>query len=184
MDSPTIDGLVVVAIAKSEQPFINETLTALTQVEVSLQQCHTDILDELTVLTLHVIGHWHALAKLEISLPQLAQKHGYQVLMHRSATESQTFEQRLGKIPYSVEWANLASAEVLLAFSTFFSDLAIDVYDIQLQNVYTNPLGIGVAVSTLRILLPIEMDLMDLREQFSLLCESMGIDAYLEPDHR
>lgn len=183
MDSTAIDGLVIVTIAKSEHPCITEILTAITQVEVSLQQCHTQVLDEMTVLTLHVIGHWHALAKLEINLPALAQKHGYQVLLHRSATDNPASDLRLGKIPYSIEWANLASAEIILTFCTFFNDLDIEVYDIHLQNVYTNPLGIGVAVSNMRILLPADMDPTSLREQFSLLCESMSLDAYLEPDH-
>ncbi len=184
MDSTAIDGLVITAMVQSEKPPIEGLLAAITQVEVSLQQCHTQILDEIMVVTLHIMGHWHALAKLEMSLPLLAQKQGYQLLLHRSATDNPGNEQRLTKIPYSIEWANLSSAEILLAFITFFNDLNIEVYDIHLQNVYTNPLGIGVAVSHMKILLPIDMDPTSLREQFSLLCESMTIDAYLEPDHR
>lgn len=184
MDTTAIDGLAIVAMAHGDEPFIAKLLTAITEVEVSLQQCHTHNYDEMTIFSFHVLGHWHALSKLEDSLPKLAKKHNFLLFLHRSATETPIFEQRLSKIPYTVEWANLASAEVTLAFYDFFAGLNIEVYDIHLQNIYTNPLGIGVAVSTMRILLPMELDATDFREQFSLLCESMGIDAYLEPDHR
>lgn len=179
----TIDGLVVVVLAKSQSECFAEVLQAVSTVEVTLQQCHTQNVEAFSILSLHLMGHWHALAKLEISLPQLVQKQGAQLLLHRAAPSIELFEQRLGKVPYSVEWANLASADVLLAFCQFFTAQNIDVYEMHMQNVYTNPLGIGVSVSTLRLLLPIDLDIMDLREQFGVLCEALTVDAYLEPDH-
>lgn len=122
---------------------------------------------------------WNELAKLESHLPEFAQKHN--ILLHSQRTQAKIPD--TGKwIPYTVELIAHDSNGIIETIVEFFHEAGISIYEIQNNTYMTNPLGIPMFSLAMRILVPADTQLSELREKFGIVCDFLNIDAYLEPE--
>jgi glycine cleavage system transcriptional repressor len=122
---------------------------------------------------------WNELAKLETHLPEFAQKHN--VLLHFQRTQPKTAEGSKW-IPYTVELIAHDNTGIIETIIEFFTEAGITIYEVQNNTYMTNPLNIPMFSLAMRILVPADTQLSELREKFSIVCDFLNIDAYLEPE--
>lgn len=124
-------------------------------------------------------GSWSEIAKLETHLPLLEQKHN--VLVRHQRTQLKEIDNQQW-IPYSVELIAHDGSGLTETISTFFTDIGAYIYEMQNNSYVSNPQQITMFSLAMRILIPADIQLSDLREQFVAMCDTLNVDAYLEPE--
>lgn len=124
-------------------------------------------------------GPWNEIAKLETHLPEFEKK--YNVLIRQQRTQLKLHDDQQW-IPYSVELIAHDGRGLAETISTFFSDIGAYIYEMQNNSYISNPQRITMFSLAMRILIPADIQLSDLREQFVAMCDTLNVDAYLEPE--
>lgn len=133
---------------------------------------------QFTMLML-IAGPWNEIAKIETHLPEFAANNELTINYNRAELVQHEMQKW---IPYTVELIAHESTGIIETICSFFADMDIIVYELH-NNPYTaNPLGIPMYALGLRILVPSDTQLSDLRERFITVCDFLNVDAYLEPE--
>jgi glycine cleavage system transcriptional repressor len=130
-------------------------------------------------MLLLIAGPWNEIAKLESHLPEFSTKHDLIVQFKR--TELQHHDNQKW-IPYSVELIAHDCDGLIETMSSFFTDLGAVIYEVHNNHYTANPIGIPMFSLAMRILVPADTQLSDLRERFINICDFLNVDAYLEPE--
>jgi glycine cleavage system transcriptional repressor len=175
-----MDQYLALTILAPDQPHI---LAQCTQFFATYHcQVHSSrmlVLGESFALLVLLRGSWNEIAKLETHLPLLEQK--YNILIRHQRTQLKQHEASKW-IPYSVELISHDESGLTEAISTFFSDIGAYIYEMQNNSYISNPQHITMFSLAMRILIPVDIQLSDLREQFVAMCDTLNVDAYLEPE--
>ncbi|MFN7097456.1 MAG: glycine cleavage system protein R [Gammaproteobacteria bacterium] len=171
---------LVLTILTHDQP---NTLAQLTQFLAShhcqIQSSRMLVLGEEFAMLILINGPWNQIAKLETHLPDFATKHDLTVQFKR--TELHQLDKKKW-IPYSVELISHDSNGIIETICSFFTDAGAVIYEVQNNNYTANPVGIPMFSLAMRILVPADSQLSDLRERFINICDFLNVDAYLEPE--
>lgn len=130
-------------------------------------------------MLLLVKGPWNEIAKLETNLPDFAAKNDF--LLQLKRTEVTPYDHAQW-IPYSVELIAHDSNGIIETISSFFADMGAIVSEVYNNQYTANPSGIQMFSLAMRILIPADTQLSDLRDRFVTVCDFLNIDAYLEPE--
>jgi len=128
---------------------------------------------------LQINGPWHEIVKLENELNKLVKKLGCKMTLDRSNKTPSPKK----VILYSIEFNAPEQTNAIDEISQFFVEQGIHIYEMNLSPYITNPLGYNMQHMQMYILIPDSYSIPDLRENFVNLCDSLNIDAYLEPAH-
>lgn len=126
-----------------------------------------------------VDGPWNEIIKLEQVLPSFAAHYHCLLFHHRSDLPEEAHQ----AYPYHVEVYSPIEAAIMPALLQFFWENNIKIYELNSQPFYANPLGIAMFMVEMRILIPQDLAISVIRENFNTLCDALNIDAYLEPEH-
>lgn len=123
-------------------------------------------------------GSWDAVAKLETALKQLQQRHGWIFYLHRLEINNDT----LPPLAYMAQVVATAPFQFINEVISFFSHSGIVITDFTVENYFTRQSQIEMASVQVFLQLPRDINIPELREQFTLLCEGLQLDCYFEPD--
>jgi len=130
-------------------------------------------------LQLQIKGSWNEIVKLENMLTKTAKKWGCQLILDRANKVTPPKK----KVAYAVELFSPENTNALYEINQFFLKQGIVVYDMSISPYYANPLGNIMSNIKISIFVPENYPLPELRENFVELCDSLNLDAYLEPIH-
>jgi glycine cleavage system transcriptional repressor len=129
---------------------------------------------------LEVSGAWNELAKFESLLA-----------VHEANVPEETFFQykrgdapslELLLLPYLVQVNTLVNSEIVGLLTEFFNIERVQIQDIMVQRYLQSKTGIPLQLTTLALLLPADIHLSELRENFMIFCEQYNIDGIFEQD--
>lgn len=164
-----------------------EYTTAIREVIylASKHQCHIEESRMSTVGNvfagiMHLAGHWNNISKLEESLVALQADNLLQLYFKRSEPliVSGNF------LPYLAQVVALDTPGLVYEVSRFFSEQKIFIIDLQTEPFSTSHSDTMMLTISLRINIPAEINISDLRERYMILCDELNIDGILEPEKR
>jgi glycine cleavage system transcriptional repressor len=128
-------------------------------------------------MLLLVSGNWHALARIESELSRLAE--GGALSVHLKRTEPKSA--RTDMLPYSIDIVSLDQSGIVAGLSGFFSTRGIDISEVSTRGYAAAHTGAPMFAVQMIVQVPAKLQVAQLREEFMDFCDSLNLDAILEP---
>lgn len=171
------DQLVLAALG-TDRPGIIDTLSR------TILDCGCTIMDSrMTVLggdfalLLQVGGNWNTLAKLEDQLPSLEQR--LELTIGSRRTSRRETDRKL--LPYAVDVISLDQPGIVHNLARFFSQRKINIQEMVTGSYPAAHTGTPMFSVHMAVEIRAETRISDLREEFAEFCDSLNLDAVIEP---
>ena len=159
--------LVISALGQDRPGIVNQISKAIFELDCNITDSRMTVLGGEFATLLLVEGPWNQLAKLEDQVPELEQR------LNLTITTKRT-EERTGD-------ANLLPYGIVYSLATFFSDKNINIEDMTTSSYAAAHTGTPMFSVRMSIGIPANIHIAGLRDEFMDFCDSMNIDAVLEP---
>ncbi|KHF24141.1 glycine cleavage system protein R [Solemya velum gill symbiont] len=169
--------LVISAIG-SDRPGIGEQLTdRIAKLDLNITDSRMTVLGGEFAIQMLIKGAWNQLSKLEQALPAIAESLGLQAQCKR--TESRQSADML--VPYAVNVVALDHPGIVHKLSDFFAQRQINIQDLSTSSYSAAHTGTPMFAVNLLIGIPSQVQIPALRTEFMEYCDSLNLDAVLEP---
>ncbi|HTW74588.1 MAG TPA: ACT domain-containing protein [Steroidobacteraceae bacterium] len=169
--------LAVSAIGSDRTGMVHELTRIISECGGNVAESRMTALGAEFAMLLLVSGNWHALARIESELTRLAEGGGLSV--HLKRTEPRTA--RTDMLPYSVDIVSLDQAGIVAGLSGFFASRGIDISDVSTRAYPAAHTGAPMFATQMVVQVPAKLHIAQLREEFMDFCDSLNLDAILEP---
>lgn len=172
--------LAITALGNHKIKFMAEILPAVSDCKCTILEIRVSRLAQSTAAYLLISGNWNQIAKFETTLDIIQRRLDIKIHTLRPEQKDKSKE----CIPYSLETISLDRDNVTESIFTFLFDREIDVEEIT-GSCYQAPyIQTSVFSSKFIVLIPPQLHLQSLREEFMDFCDHLNIDAILEPIKR
>ncbi|MDD1641814.1 MAG: transcriptional regulator, partial [Methylococcaceae bacterium] len=129
-------------------------------------------------------GNWNQIAKFENTLDNIQKR--LEIKIHSLRPDQKDKDKDKGKdcVPYSLETISLDKNSVIESITSFLFDRDIDIEEISGSSYQAPYIQTSVFSTKFIILIPPQLHLLSLREEFLDFCDQSNIDAILEPIKR
>jgi len=169
--------LVITALGRDHPGIVNQLSAAVLEHGGSIVDSRMTVLGGEFAVLLMVEGQWNTLAKVENSLPELERTLGMQILFKRTQGRSGGRDM----LPYAVEVVAMDHPGIVHQLAAFFSDRNINIEDLSTSSYAAAHTGTPMFAVHMTVGIPAEVHLATLREEFMDYCDSLNLDAVLEP---
>ena len=128
-------------------------------------------------MLLLVSGNWHALAKLESELARLSGNGTFNVQLKRTELRPS----RTDMLPYSIDVVSLDQSGIVSGLYGFFASRGIDIAEGSTRSYPAAHTGAPMFSVQMIVNVPSRIPVAHLREEFMDYCDSLNLDAILEP---
>ena len=146
-------------------------------------QCFRAATSNLTQVTASIYaddGNWNHIAKLEGMLDVVAKRLNLQISFLRPETDNRLHE----GVPYTLETISMDKKDLLFAVTSFLVERGIVIEEITASRHQAAFFNNTVFSSKFILLVPDDVRVLSLREEFLDFCDNLNIDAILEPIKR
>jgi glycine cleavage system transcriptional repressor len=172
--------LTITALGKLHTHFIAEILPTIRDCKCNVLEVRSSRLGQSTGSYLLIQGNWNQIAKVETALDLLQKR--MEIKIHSLRTEPK--EKVKECVPYTLETISLDKESIIESIISFLLGHDIDIEEITGSS-YQAPYAQASVFSTkFVILVPPQIHLLTLREEFLDFCDHLNIDAILEPIKR
>lgn len=169
--------LVISALGKDRPGIVNQLSKAIYELDCNITDSRMTVLGGEFAILLLVEGQWNRLAKLEDQVGELQERLGLTMITRRT-------EERAGNsnlLPYGVDVVSLDHPGIVYSLASFFSDKNINIEDMTTGSYAAAHTGTPMFSVRMTIGIPANIHIAALRDEFMDFCDSMNIDAVLEP---
>ena len=172
--------LAITALGNHQINFIAEILPAIRDCKCNVLEIRSSRLAQSTAAYLLIQGNWNQIAKLESTLDIIQRRLDIKIQTLRPDQKDKPKE----CIPYSLETISLDRDNITESITSFLFDREIDIEEIT-GSCYQAPyIQTSVFSTKFVLLIPPQIHLLSLREEFLDFCDQLNIDAILEPIKR
>lgn len=174
---PKHSHLVISALGKDRPGIVNQLSRAIYELECNITDSRMTVLGGEFAILLLVTGPWNRLAKLEDQVPDLQERLDLTITTKRT-------EERAGNanlLPYGVDVVSLDHPGIVYSLASFFSEKNINIEDMTTSCYAAAHTGTPMFSVRMSIGIPADIHIAALRDEFMDFCDSMNIDAVLEP---
>jgi glycine cleavage system transcriptional repressor len=175
--SPGKQHLAIAAIGSDRTGMVHEFSRVITECGGNIAESRMSALGSEFAMVLLVTGNWHTLARIESELGRLAVTGTLALQLRR--TEARAARKEM--LPYSVDIVSLDQAGIVAGLSGFFSGHGIDISEVATRCYSAAHTGAPMFAVQMSINVPGKLPVAQLREEFMDYCDSMNLDAILEP---
>ncbi|TAL54002.1 MAG: transcriptional regulator [Methylovulum sp.] len=172
--------LAITALGHNQINFIAELLPAVRDCKCNVLEIRASRLAQTTAAYLLVQGNWNQIAKLENALEVLQRRMEIKIHILRPEQKEKAKEY----VPYSLETISVDRDSIMESVTSFLIDREIDIEEMAGSSYLAPYAQNPVFSSKFVILIPPQLNLMSLREEFLDFCDQLNIDAILEPIKR
>src|SRR5271170_6823533 len=169
--------LAVSAIGSDRTGMVHELTRVISESGGNISESRMASLGNEFAMLLLVSGNWHALAKLETELKRLADTSSLSI--HLKRTEPRTA--RTDMLPYSIDVVCLDQSGIVSGLSGFFATRGIDIAEVSTRSYPAAHTGAPMFAVQMIVNVPSRIHVAHLREEFMEFCDSLNLDAILEP---
>ncbi|MEZ5458773.1 MAG: ACT domain-containing protein [Steroidobacteraceae bacterium] len=169
--------IVVSAIGADRPGIVHELTRVISDCSGNISESRMASLGAEFAMVLLVSGNWHSLAKLETELKKLSDATGLTVNLKRTEPRGA----RTDLLPYSIDAVCLDQTGIVSALSGFCSSRGIDIADVSTRTYPAAHTGAQMFSVQMIVNVPSRLHLAHLREEFMDLCDSLNLDAIMEP---
>lgn len=169
--------LVLAAIGDDGPGLVEAITRAILDQGCNITQSRMSVLGNEFAILVMVEGNWNTLAKLEDTLPNLSKRLGLNLTFKRTADRNTSNS----LLPYGVDVVALDQPGIVHNLAGFFSQRQINIEDMvtsSYQAAHTGALMFSVHMS---VGIPADIYIAALRDEFMDFCDSLNLDAVLEP---
>ena len=180
--------LSITALGSNQINFIVEILPAIRDCNCSILEIRSSRLGKSAAAYLLVQGNWNQIAKLESTLDIIQKRLDIKlnVLRPEQKDKEKDKEKERDKdcLPYSLETISLDRDNVVESITSCLFDREISIEEISGSSYQAAYIQSAVFSTKFIILIPSQLPLLTLREEFLDFCDQLNIDAILEPVKR
>jgi glycine cleavage system transcriptional repressor len=169
--------LVISALGKDRPGIVDELTQPILEYGCNLMDSRMTVLGGEFAILLLVSGNWNTLARLEKTIPELEQRLGLTIICKR--TEEKSSAAHL--LPYAVEVVAMDHPGIVHHLAGFFSKRNINIEDMVTATYAAAHTGTPMFSVNMSVGIPSDIHIASLREEFMEFCDSMNLDAVLEP---
>ena len=169
--------LAVSAIGSDRTGMVHELTRVITDCGGNIAESRMAALGSEFAMLLLVSGNWHALARIESELARLAESSALSVHLKRTEPKAA----RADMLPYSVDIVSLDQSGIVAGLSGFFASRSIDIIEVSTRSYPAAHTGAPMFAVQMVINVPGKQQVAQLREEFMDFCDSLNLDAILEP---
>jgi glycine cleavage system transcriptional repressor len=174
--------LSITALGSNQINFIVEILPAIRDCNCSILEIRSSRLGKSAAAYLLVQGNWNQIAKLETTLDNIQKR--LDIKLHLLRPEQKDKEKDKDCLPYSLETISLDRDNVIESITSFLFDRDVAIEEISGSSYQAAYIQSAVFSTKFIILIPSQLPLLNLREEFLDFCDQLNIDAILEPVKR
>jgi glycine cleavage system transcriptional repressor len=162
--------LAVSAIGNDRTGMVHELTRVISDCGGNIAESRMAALGSEFAMLLLVSGNWHTLARIESELVRLAETAALSVHVKRT-----------DMLPYSVDIVSLDQTGIVAGLSGFFASRGIDICEVSTRSYAAAHTGAPMFAVQIVINVPGKLHVAQLREEFMDFCDSLNLDAILEP---
>lgn len=175
--------LAVTVLGNKTDGFIVEMLSAISTCHCSVLEFRTSNLSETTSAYVLIDGNWNHVAKLEGLLEIMRTRFQVQIIFFRPQESVSNSLTKVG-VPYTLETISMEKKDLLFTLTSFLLDHGIYIDEIQANLHPALLFDNQIFSSRFTLLVPADVRILSLREEFMDFCDNLNIDAILEPIKR
>ncbi len=169
--------IAVSAIGTDRTGLVHELTKVISDCGGNISESRMASLGSEFAMVLLVAGNWHSLAKLETELKKLGDAAGLTIHLRRTDPRAA----RTDQLPYSIDAVCLDQSGVVSAIAGFCSSRGIDIAEVATRSYPAAHTGAQMFSVQMVVNVPSRLHLAHLREEFMEFCDSLNLDAILEP---
>ncbi len=175
--------LAITVLGKKTNGLVTEVLSAVSTCHCSVLELRTSNLTKITSAYLLIDGNWNHVAKLEGLLDAMRNRYEVQIsLLRPEETTPETLVE--GGVPYTLETISMDKRDLLFTITSFLMNHGIIIEEISASRHAAFMFNNQIFSSRFLLLVPAEVRILSLREEFLDFCDGLNIDAILEPIKR
>ena len=175
MNKPN-NQLVLSALGKDRPGIVDELSKAIYLLDCNISDSRMTVLGGEFAILLLVEGPWNQLARLEGQLPELEKSLGLTIIARQTSDTTRT-----DALPYLVEVVSLDNPGIVHKLANFFSQRNINIVDLETSTYAAPHTGTPMFAVQMNIGIPVGTAIGELRDEFLEFCDSINLDAVLEP---
>jgi len=176
MQQETENTHLIITAAGPDRPGLVERLSGcITDSGCNIEESRMSALGGQCIVVVLVAGPWNALSKLEGQLDALGTSLALTLHHERTGKRAEP------AIPYSVELVTLDRPGIVRSLAAFFSRSGINIEELQTSTYPAPHTGSATLSVMMTIGVPSKMHIATLRGDFLDYCDSINLDATLEP---
>lgn len=174
---PARQYLVLSALGKDRPGIVNELSKAILDCGGNIEDSRMTVLGGEFALMMLVSGQWNAIAKLESRLAALQQKLELTIVAKHTSPRPA----RANMVPYVVDVVSMDHPGIVHDISEFFSRRGINIEELSTWTYPAAHTGTPMFSLSMTISIPAELNIGQLRSEFTGFCDDLNLDATLEP---
>jgi glycine cleavage system transcriptional repressor len=174
---PMKQHLAVSAIGGDRTGMVHELTRVISECGGNITESRMAALGTEFAMLLLVSGNWHALAKLETELKRLAETSNLSIHLRRTEPRAP----RTDMLPYSIDVVCLDQSGIVSGLAGFFATRGIDIAEASTRSYPAAHTGAPMFAVQMIVNVPSRIHVAHLREEFMEFCDSLNLDAILEP---
>ena len=174
--------LAITVLGNNQINFIAEILPAVRDCNCNILEIRSSHLGQSVAAYLLIQGNWNQIAKFENTLDNIQKR--LEIKIHTLRPDQKDKENGKDCIPYSLETISLDRDSVIESITSFLFDREITIEEITGSSYQAPYIQSSVFSTKFIILIPPQLHLLSLREEFLDFCDHLNIDAVLEPIKR
>ena len=169
--------LVISALGEDRPGIVNSLSRTIAEHGCNIEDSRMTVLGGEFAAMLLVEGKWNTLAKVENVLPEMESQLGMTIIAKRTGEREST----RNLIPYAVEVVSMDHPGIVNSLAGFFAERQINIEDMATSSYAAAHTGTPMFSVHITVGIPSDMHIAALREEFMDYCDSLNLDAVLEP---
>ena len=169
--------LVLSALGEDRPGIVNTLTRSVLEHGCNIVDSRMTVLGGEFAILLMVEGQWNTLAKMESAVADLEKQLGMTIITRR--TNERASDIRL--LPYAIEVVALDHPGIVQKLAEFFSERQINIQDLATTTYAAAHTGTQMFSVSMSVGIPADVHIAGLREEFLDYCDSLNLDAVLEP---
>lgn len=169
--------LVISALGQDRPGIVNDFSKAVLDCGGNVEDSRMTVLGGEFALIMLVSGNWSAIAKLESQLPALGKKLDLTIVTR--PTEPR--DARGNMVPYVVDVITMDHAGIVHDVAEFFAARQINIEEMTTWTYPAAHTGTSMFSMNMTVSIPSELNIGRLRQEFTEFCDSLNLDATIEP---
>ncbi len=169
--------LVLSALGSDQRGILSELAKLATECGCNIVDSQMTVLGGEFSIIMLLGGEWNAIAKIEHSIPAVAQKFNFMTMLKRTSK----IERKEDHIPYTIEVAALDIPGIIKDTANFFNEEGINIEDMTTRTYlapYTNAPMVSLHIV---VNIPASTRIGEFKDKFHDFCDNHNLDATLDP---
>ncbi len=169
--------LVLSALGKDKPGIVDKLSKTIFDFGCNICDTRMTVLGGEFALLQLIEGQWNQLVKLEDSIEELSKSLDLTITVKRTEERASGS----GLLPYIVDVVSLDNPGIVHHLASFFSSRGINIEDMNTSSYAAAHTGTPMFAVRMTVGIPSNLQISTLRDEFMEFCDTMNLDAVLEP---